>query len=185
MGLNNNRKKDNFDDIVVSVKSAAEAEKREVFLNRATDKLSYKKQDRSIVQIENEPVALPAYESVLLSLAQTGTDAPTAVVLNNDTEITPTLTRNALELSPGDLPGNYRIVMPGAFAGKLVRLILPVDSYGSGPIVNTYAGGKASDDEIYFYSSEIDTATGEITPADDALFDGYSFLEIQIWDIPA
>jgi hypothetical protein len=70
MGLNDNKKSDRFDDIIVSVKSSIEASRREVFFDRDNDSLAYKKQDKTVVSLSssenNSVVFRDSYEELPL-----------------------------------------------------------------------------------------------------------------------
>lgn len=126
------------------------------------------------------PAGTLPYKVYVASLNQTGTDTPTAIILQNTLGGEPVWSRNPLEVNPGDFPGQYRLTLTGAFTGT-VQIIPPIDSYGGGGVVNWYGGGKISDDELYFSTSEI-TNTGTRTLADGCLFNGYSIIEIRVYN---
>ncbi len=126
-----------------------------------------------------QQVSLP-YRRYIASLAQTGTNAPTAVVLVNELGGTLVWTKDAL------FTGKYLATLTGAFTNKYVRIILPMDSGGiQNNTFNVYSAGKTNDNIIYLETAVCNPQTSSLTPTNGLLVDGYSFIEIQVWDIPA
>lgn len=123
--------------------------------------------------------AIP-YKRYIASLNQSGTDAPTAVVLVNE------LGGNLVWTKDAYFTGKYLATLTGAFTNKYVKIILPIDSETlQNDNFTVYSAGKSNNNSIYLESANFSAATNTLTPSDDLLVDGYSFIEIQVWDIPA
>lgn len=126
-----------------------------------------------------QQVSLP-YRRYVASLAQTGTNAPTATVLVNELGGTLVWTKDSL------FTGKYLATLTGAFTNKYVKIILPMESMTlQNGTFNVFSAGKNNDNSIYLETAVCDASAGSLTPTNGLLVDGYSFIEIQVWDIPA
>lgn len=106
--INVNKKSDNLKDVIVSLKTAEQADRREVFQNRATGKLNYKKFDGTVIDIESPNLAdLFSYKVYTALLTQTGTNAPVATVLENTLGVD-------LEWVYDGSDGNYSVISPSS-----------------------------------------------------------------------
>jgi len=91
------------------------------------------------IYVDNSIAAIKPYKVYTAIITQTGTDAPTAVVLQNTLGITPTLTRFAT--------GNYRITASNTFTANKTFCIVGQEA-NSGTGMNYIWASDSNDDEV-------------------------------------